>query len=59
MKKSMIKTLKKSSAETNNEKGSVYLILAPITLQRPDENDSYKALVTLDYTPVSPRFRVQ
>jgi hypothetical protein len=52
-------TIRKSQAETNNEKGSLYLILAPIKLQKANSSEIYNVLVTLDHIPVAPRFRVQ
>ena len=52
-------TIRKSTAETNNEKGSLYLILAPIKYKKANSSEITNILVTLDHIPVAPRFRVQ
>ena len=51
-----IRYAKKSQAETNNEKGSLYMIMLPVFIQ-PEGKPPQLSLQVIDFNPVTSRFK--
>ena len=51
-----IRYIKKSQAETNNEKGSLYIIMLPVFIQ-PEGKPPQISLQVIDFNPVMARYK--